>query len=60
MAAEDVSIRMKKTNWKDIHHAAIMATLLGWVAALRETGRIMGDYFSLVLCIFGFPSFLYI
>lgn len=32
--------------------------LLGGVAGLRETGRTIGDYFSLALCIFGFPSFL--
>lgn len=41
-----------------MYHAAITATLLGWVEGLRETGRIIGDYFPLTLCTFGLPSFL--
>ena len=38
--------------------AAITATLLGWVVGLRETGRVISDYFPLALCSFGLPSFL--
>lgn len=53
-----VSIMVKRTTWKDMYHAAITATLLGWVEGLRETGRIIGDYFPLTLCTFGLPSFL--
>lgn len=53
-----VSIMVKKTAWKDMYHAAITAALLGWVEGLRETGRIIGDYFPLALCVFGLPSFL--
>ena len=49
---------VKKTIWKDIYRAAIMATLLGGVAGLRETGRTIGDYFSSALSIFSLPSFL--